>query len=93
MQILADEVTHEISRPLRVQRDLEYRRVDGQGVLADLYRPDDDQIYPLVLMVHGGAWSSGDKWNLADHAREMAQAGTFDQLSLGSQVSDAGTNR
>jgi triacylglycerol lipase len=81
MQILADEVTHEISRPLRVQRDLEYRRVDGQGVLADLYRPDDDQIYPLVLMVHGGAWSSGDKWNLADHARELAQAG-FVVLSI-----------
>jgi acetyl esterase/lipase len=77
----ADGVGGEIARPIRVERDLEYRRVDGTAVLADLYRPDDDQIYPLVLMVHGGAWSTGDKWNLVDHARELAQAG-FVALSI-----------
>ena len=26
-------------------------------------------------MVHGGAWSAGDKWDLLDHGRELAQAG------------------
>ncbi|MCA9132317.1 MAG: alpha/beta hydrolase, partial [Planctomycetales bacterium] len=48
---------------------------------ADLYRPDDQTVYPLVLMIHGGAWSAGDKWQLQDHARELAQAG-FVALSI-----------
>ncbi len=26
-------------------------------------------------MIHGGAWSAGDKWNMRDHARQLAQAG------------------
>ncbi len=77
----ADDVSREIVRPIRCERDLDFRRVDGETVKADLYRPDDDQIYPLVIMIHGGAWSAGDKWNLVDHAREMAQAG-FVALSI-----------
>jgi triacylglycerol lipase len=26
-------------------------------------------------MIHGGAWMTGDKWNLSDHARQVALAG------------------
>lgn len=63
------------SRSIRVERNLVFRTIDGEQVKADVYRPDDEAVYPLVLMIHGGAWSTGDKWNLQDHAREMAQAG------------------
>lgn len=80
-RIQAEDSSAEIKRSIRSQRDLEYRRVDSETVRADLYRPDDDAIYPLVIMIHGGAWSAGDKWNLIDHAREMAQAG-FVALSI-----------
>ncbi len=78
---LAEDATGEINRPIRTERDLEFLRVEGEVVRADLYRPDDDAIYPLVIMIHGGAWSAGDKWNLIDHARELAQAG-FVALSI-----------
>ncbi len=77
----AEDLSSEIRRPIRVERGIEYRRVEGEAVRADLYRPDDDNVYPLVVMIHGGAWSAGDKWNLIDHAREMAQAG-FVALSI-----------
>lgn len=77
----AEDLSTEIRRPIRVERDLEFRQIDGQSLTADLYRPDDDQVYPLVVMIHGGAWSAGDKWNLGDHARELAQAG-FVALSI-----------
>ena len=60
---------------IRSQKDLVYSRVEQVQLLADLYRPDDDQVRPAVMLIHGGAWSSGDKWNVSDHARELAQAG------------------
>lgn len=75
LSTLAEERLPEIDRPYRVERDLEFRRVGDTVVRADLYRPDDEATYPLVLMIHGGAWTAGDKGHLADHARELAQAG------------------
>lgn len=61
--------------PIRAETDLVYGEVGGQKLFADIYRPDDDALRPGVLLIHGGAWSSGDKWNLSDHARELAQSG------------------
>jgi acetyl esterase/lipase len=61
--------------PLRVERNVVFHEVDGTRISADLYRPDNDLKLPVVVMIHGGGWIAGDKWNLADHARELAQAG------------------
>lgn len=71
----AEAPSEELARPIHSQRDLLFREVEGVQLHADLYRPDDAKIYPLVIMIHGGAWSAGDKANLRDHARELAQAG------------------
>ena len=71
----AEELASEIARPLRSERNLVFRQVAGEAVTADLYRPADQAIYPLVIVIHGGAWSAGDKWQVGDHARELAQAG------------------
>ena len=64
-----------LRRPIRAFTDLVFSEVDGEKVRADIYRPDNDQVVPGVLMIHGGAWSAGDKWNMRDHARQLAQAG------------------
>ena len=64
-----------LTRPYRSVRDAVYRRVDGEKLAADIFRPANDEVCPAVLMIHGGAWSSGDKWHLHDHARELAQEG------------------
>ena len=64
-----------LTRPYRSVREAVYRRVDGEKLTADIFRPANDEVCPAVLMIHGGAWSSGDKWHLHDHARELAQAG------------------
>ncbi len=60
---------------LRVERNIVFHEVGGVKISADLYRPDNDDKLPVVVMIHGGGWIAGDKWNLADHARELAQAG------------------
>ena len=41
--------------------DVEYRRVDGQSLLARLYRPAGTGPFPAVVGIHGGAWTSGDR--------------------------------
>lgn len=64
-----------VSRPILSEKDVVFREVDGQQVRADIFRPADEELCPLVVMIHGGAWAAGDKWDLVDHARELAQAG------------------
>lgn len=57
------------------KRNLIFREVGDVKLLADVFRPDDNNRHPGVLMIHGGAWSSGSRWNVHDHARELAQNG------------------
>jgi len=47
---------------VKAERDLEYARVGEIRLLLDLFRPESaSQPLPLVVWVHGGAWSGGDK--------------------------------
>ena len=73
LTLVADDA--ELKRPYRSVRDVVYCDVDDIKLTADVFRPANDQVAPVVLMIHGGAWSSGDKWHLHDHARELAQEG------------------
>lgn len=61
--------------PIRSQKNIVFQEIDGKQVQADLYRPDSDVELPIVVMIHGGAWMTGDKWNVVSHATEMAEAG------------------
>ncbi|QDV22344.1 alpha/beta hydrolase [Aureliella helgolandensis] len=61
--------------PLHIERNLLVREIDGQKLEADLYRPAGETVCPLVMMVHGGAWSAGDKSNVERHARQLAENG------------------
>ncbi len=56
---------------LTVHRDVQYREIVGvdPGLLSlDIYAPEDASGLPVLMMVHGGGWSIGDKANrsLAD---------------------------
>jgi acetyl esterase/lipase len=46
---------------VRVERDLEYARVDDTPLLLDLYLPETTARAPLFVWIHGGGWSRGDK--------------------------------
>ena len=43
--------------------DIVYKNIDDRhskrGLKLSVYRPDDDQPYPALLMIHGGGWNSG----------------------------------
>lgn len=63
------------------QRDIEYRKpVEGETGAhnkLDLYMPEGAKDYPVVLLVHGGAWMMGDKkWDqVPGIGRELAKRG------------------
>ncbi|MGQ0732980.1 MAG: alpha/beta hydrolase fold domain-containing protein [Acidobacteriota bacterium] len=42
-------------------KDVVYARVDGKDLGLDIYLPAGIQTPPLLVWVHGGAWSSGTK--------------------------------
>ncbi|QDV59422.1 alpha/beta hydrolase [Rosistilla oblonga] len=59
-----------------VRFDLAYKTEGDQSLLADVYQPAGVvDSCPIVLVVHGGAWMSGDKALPATYARMFAQHG------------------
>jgi len=44
-----------------VQKDIEYRTVDGKTLTLDCSVPDGKGPFPAVILVHGGSWGRGDK--------------------------------
>jgi triacylglycerol lipase len=42
---------------------------------CDIYLPPGDGPFPAVLMIHGGAWTSGSKGHMVAHARTVCAAG------------------
>src|ERR1700746_1202669 len=55
--------------------DLEYPRPAGVALLARFYGPDGQTPFPAVLEVHGGAWTSGDRFNNVAIAEHLASNG------------------
>ena len=49
-------------QPFRKLSDISYAKVEGHGLLLDLYLPTaGTSPAPLVVFVHGGAWRAGSK--------------------------------
>lgn len=62
--------------PVRVRKDLVYVRRGEQPLALDLYLPAPGvKPAPLVLLVHGGGWRSGERSNMAPLAARLAARG------------------
>jgi acetyl esterase len=44
-----------------LQKDIEYRTIDGKKLTLDVSVPDGEGPFPAVIIVHGGGWARGDK--------------------------------
>jgi acetyl esterase/lipase len=49
------------AQPARQHKDLVYAHVDGKRLALDLYLPEGVKSPPLLVWVHGGAWTTGSK--------------------------------
>ncbi len=44
-----------------VKKDIEYGTTDGVSLKLDASIPEGDGPFPVVILIHGGGWGSGDK--------------------------------
>src|SRR5277367_4690344 len=44
-----------------MKTNIEYGKADGVSLLLDANIPDSPGLHPIVILVHGGGWSSEDK--------------------------------
>src|ERR687898_2272435 len=59
-----------------VRKDVTFRSVDGEPLQLDVYQPaKKGKNRPAVVVVHGGAWTIGDKSWFADLSRRLAERG------------------
>ncbi len=56
-------------------RDVTYVERDGGPLLADVLVPPGEGPFPAVLVVHGGAWMTGNKSKMAPVGRLLAEHG------------------
>ena len=56
-------------------RNLVYAPREDGPLQADVYRPTGKGPFPGVLCVHGGAWTVGNRNQMAGIARQLAEAG------------------
>lgn len=62
---------------ISIQRSIPFKVLkSGKKLLADVYLPANNaQTHPTLLMIHGGAWFSGNKVHVAYHANYAAEQG------------------
>ena len=59
-----------------VKNDVTYRTVDGEQLALDVYQPaNKGKDRPAVVVVHGGAWTIGDKSWFAQQSNQLAERG------------------
>jgi acetyl esterase/lipase len=58
-----------------ITKNIVYRKVGGQELAMDLYRPAGDAKVPVVLVVHGGGWTGGKREEMAPICEMLAQEG------------------
>jgi triacylglycerol lipase len=60
---------------ITVRDDIVYSVSGGEELALDIYQPPGKGPFSAVLVVHGGAWRSGNRRQLAVYARSLAQRG------------------
>lgn len=58
-----------------VKPEVVYSTVGERQLLCDIYQPEGEEVKPAVLVVHGGAWRSGNRKQLKGYAEALAKRG------------------
>ncbi len=55
--------------------DIVYSKIGQRELFLDLFSPSENGIYPGVILVHGGGWTSGSKLHNRDFAVALSKKG------------------
>jgi acetyl esterase/lipase len=64
-----------LSAPDVKSQELVYRTIDGEDLSLDFYPAQNSKAAPLILVIHGGSWNSGDNKDFIPMDRYLAGRG------------------
>jgi acetyl esterase len=64
-----------IPSDIEFEQDISYGTADGEALLLDAYLPDVNEPAPALVMIHGGGFVGGDKYNIEPIAVYFAEHG------------------
>ncbi|MBC7966511.1 MAG: alpha/beta hydrolase [Fuerstia sp.] len=67
--------TDPVDAEFEVRERIVYSKVADRELLLDAWVPGKDGAHPAVLVVHGGAWRSGNRKQLRGYANSLAKRG------------------
>jgi len=76
---------------IKQQKDVLYATMDGQEQRLDIAWPNGPGPFPLIVFIHGGGWSSGDKAIFNEELTRMAGAG-YVAATLNYRLASPGVN-
>ena len=82
MAIGASFIKSEEIEGFSVIQDVVYAKPGVKTLKYDVYSPDGAAMLPLVIIVHGGGWSSNDEDIMRGMAREIAKTGKYVAVSI-----------
>lgn len=65
-----------------VTSNVEYAKPGVKSLKYDVYSPDDANNLPIIVIIHGGGWSSNDEDIMRGMARQFAQGGNYVVASI-----------
>jgi acetyl esterase/lipase len=68
-------VADELPKGVIADENVVYARIGGAKLALDIYQPSGNGPFPVVLIVHGGGWESGDRKMERPLARHLAALG------------------
>lgn len=74
--LVTSDLLFGVSSPEVIVDEHVYRVVEGDELTLDLYRPPHAQgVLPVVIVIHGGGWTGGDKRDLVELNEYLASRG------------------
>ena len=74
--------TLDAAEPAFIKKTHTYKTVDDVHIKADVYRPDDTKLRPVVVWLHGGALVMGSRQYVPKNIRQLCQKEGFVLVSL-----------
>lgn len=66
----------------KVIQNIQYARPGIKSLKYDIYTPDGAENLPLIVIIHGGGWSSNNEDIMRGMAREMVKTGKYVVASI-----------
>jgi acetyl esterase/lipase len=69
-------------KPAFTKRTYTYKTVDGVKIAADVYRPDDAEVRPVLVWIHGGALIMGSRNGVPPQLMNLCKTEGYALVSL-----------